>query len=114
YVDRWRRRPTLVIASLAQSALLLAIPLLLLTGALSIPAIIVLLFAIGCCTVLISAAEKSYLPDLVPRRSLVLANARLGQSVTVAQTSGPALGGLLISVLSAPAALLAPVVGRVI
>ena len=114
YVDRWRRRPTIVIASLAQSALLLAIPLLLLAAALSIPAIIGLLFAIGCCTVLISAAEKSYLPDLVPRRSLVLANARLGQSVTVAQTSGPALGGLLISVLSAPAALLVPVIGRVI
>ncbi|WP_139827678.1 MFS transporter [Nesterenkonia sp. PF2B19] len=39
------------------------------------------------------AAEQSAVPDLVGREQLVLANARLGQARTVAQTSGPAAAG---------------------
>lgn len=112
YVDRWRRRPTLVAFNLAQAVLLLAVPVLFLAGALTLTTTAVVLFAVGCCAVFIAAAEQSYLPDLVPRGSLVLANARLGQSMTVAQSAGPALGGLLVSALSAPAALLATSISR--
>jgi len=112
YVDRWRRRPTLIVFNLAQAILLLAVPVLFLAGALTLTTTAVVLFAVGCCAVFIAAAEQSYLPDLVPRGSLVLANARLGQSMTVAQSAGPALGGLLVSALSAPAALLATSISR--
>lgn len=106
YVDRWRRRPILVISHLAHALLLLAIPILFFTDALTILTTTLLLFVIGCCGVFTGAAEQSYLPDLVPRRSLVRANARVGQSLTVAQTSGPALGGLLVGLVTAPAAFL--------
>lgn len=111
-VDRWRRKPTLVAANLAQAVLLLAIPALFWAGALTLASTAAILFVVGCCAVFLAAAEQSYLPDLVPRGSLVLANARLGQSMTVAQSAGPALGGLLVTVLSAPAALLATSVSR--
>ncbi len=114
YVDRWRRRPTLVAFNLAQAVLLLAVPVLFVVDALTLVTTAIILFAVGCCAVFIAAAEQSYLPDLVPRGSLVLANARLGQSMTVAQSAGPALGGLLVTALSAPAALLATSVSRLV
>ncbi|MGO1392813.1 MFS transporter [Agrococcus casei] len=112
-VDRWRRQPTLVVGNLLQAALVLVIPLLFVLGSLSVGLTAVILFAAGCCGVFIAAAEQAYLPDLVPRRSLVLANARLGQSMTIAQTSGPAAGGLLLTVLSAPLALVATSAARI-
>ncbi|HLT85257.1 MAG TPA: MFS transporter [Phototrophicaceae bacterium] len=112
YVDRWRRRPTLVVTNVAQGVLLLLVPALHLLGLLSVTAVALVLLAAGGCAVFTAAAEQSYLPDLVPRRLLVVANARTGQSATVAQTSGPALGGMLVGVLSAPLALAAGSVSR--
>lgn len=104
-VDRWRRRPALISFNLAQAALLLAIPALHIAGMLTVTSTALILFAAGCCAVFTAAAEQAYVPDLVPRRALVLANARIGQSMTVAQTSGPAIGGLLLVVVTAPAAM---------
>ena len=112
-VDRWRRQTTLIAGNLAQAALVLVIPLLFVLGSLSVGLTAAILFAAGCCGVFVAAAEQAYLPDLVPRRSLVLANARLGQSMTIAQTSGPAAGGLLLTVLSAPLALVATSAARI-
>ncbi len=105
YVDRWRRRPTLVVTNLAQGVLLLLIPALHLLDALSVASVALVLLAAGGFAVFTAAAEQSYLPDLVPRRLLVNANSRIGQSETVAQTSGPAMGGALVGALSAPVAL---------
>ncbi len=42
----------------------------------------------------------------MPRTSLLAANARLDQSASVAQTSGPLVGGALVSALGAPLAVL--------
>jgi MFS family permease len=72
------------------------------------------LFGVGCCTVYTAAAEQAYLPDLVPRLSLVLANARLGQAMSVSQTAGPALAGFLVAALGAPMTLLASSLARVL
>nr|WP_300344114.1 MFS transporter [Nesterenkonia sp.] len=85
---------------------MLAVPLLALTGHLTLPLLAVALFAVGVLSVFSAAAEQSIIPDLVPRPLLVTANARFGQSGTVAQTSGPAVGGALVSWISAPATLL--------
>lgn len=105
YVDRWRRRPTLVVTNVAQGVLLLLVPALYLLDQLSIASLALVLFTAGAFAVFTAAAEQSYLPDLVPRRLLIIANARIGQSATVAQTSGPALGGALVGALGAPLAM---------
>src|SRR5690348_14252680 len=52
------------------------------------------------------AAAQSFLPRLVPAGQLTAANARLDQSDAVSQTSGPALAGGLVSLLTAPWAVL--------
>lgn len=105
-VDRWPRRRTLVATHLGSGLTLLLIPALWLTGQLSLPMVAAVLFAVGVFGVFSAAVEQSYIPDLVPRASLVTANARVGQSATVAQTSGPALAGVLVGWLTAPITLL--------
>ena len=101
-MDRWRRQRTLVITSAGRALALLAIPILLWTGTLTFWSLAAIILILGVLTLFAQSAEQPLLPRLVPRASLVAANARLSQSDTVASTAGPALGGALLSVLAAP------------
>ncbi|MFC7403717.1 MFS transporter [Georgenia alba] len=101
-VDRWRRKGVLAATYALRGALLLAVPILWLTGHLTLWVLAVVLFVVGVNAVFGAAANQSFLPSIVPRRSLVAANARIGQSGTVATTTGPAIGGGLVSWIGAP------------
>lgn len=105
YVDRWRRKPVLVVSSLGRALCLAAIPLLWLLGGLSSWVLAVLLVGYGSFAVFGFAATQSILPSLVERRDLVKANSRLDQSDTAAQTLGPVVGGGLAAGLGAPLAI---------
>lgn len=102
YVDRWRRKPVLVWASVGRGVSLALIPLLWMLGALQLWVLIALLLAFGCFAVFGFAATQSLLPQVVPRSRLLTANARLDQAEATAQTAGPAVGGALVSLLGAP------------
>ncbi|MFF2051790.1 MFS transporter [Leifsonia sp. NPDC058194] len=101
-MDRWRRQRTLVITSIGRVVTLGAIPVLLLTGTLTFWSLATVVLVLGVLTLFADSAAQPFLPHIVPRRSLVQANSRLGQSATVATTAGPALGGALFGVLGAP------------
>lgn len=101
-MDRWRRQRTLVLTTIGRALALLAIPVLLWTGTLTFWSLAAIILILGVLTLFAQSAEQPLLPRLVPRTSLVAANARLSQSDTVATTVGPALGGALLSVLAAP------------
>jgi MFS family permease len=103
--DRYRRRPMLVGADLGRGLVLSVVPLLALLHALSIPALVVLMFAVGTLSVQNDAAHQSFLPRLVAPASLTHANARLEQSAAVAQSTGPVISGGLIAALGAPLAI---------
>lgn len=111
-VDRWRKKPVLVLSTLGSGVVLAVIPALWWAGSLSLAAVAAVLFLAGVCSVFTAAAQQSVLPFLVQRPQLVMANARLGQSMTVAQTSGPPLGGGLVSLMGAAASLGASAVGH--
>lgn len=113
-VDRWRRGPVLVVSHAAAGLALLAVPVLWWLGHLTVATTAAMLFVVGACGVFSLAAEQSSIPDLVGREQLVLANARLGQARTVAQTSGPAVGGALVAWAGAPLALLATACSRLV
>jgi hypothetical protein len=66
----------------------------------------VFMMVFGLMSLVHDAAAQSFLPRLVPTAHLTAAHARLDQSDAVAQTSGPALGGGLVSLLTAPWAVL--------
>ena len=105
WVDRHRRKPILVAGDLGRGLILVSISALGLAGWLTIPVLVAHMFVFGVLSLVSDAAFQSFLPQLVPRELLVRANARLEQSSSVAQTTGPALAGWLTQVLTAPAAL---------
>ena len=106
FVDRARRRPILVTTDLVRGVLLVAIPTLATAHHLSLVVLVAFMIVFGSASLANDAASQSFLPRLVPPRLLTRANARLDQSDAVAQTSGPALAGGLVSLLTAPWAVL--------
>ncbi len=114
YTDRWRRKPILVWASIGRAVSLAAIPALWFAGALEVWMVVVLLLLFGSFSVFGFAATQSFLPRLVPRSQLVVANARLDQTDAAAQTLGPTLGGGLVGLLGAPLALLVDAVSYMV
>jgi MFS family permease len=107
YADRVRRLPLLIIADIGRALVLAVIVVTARVGVLGIPLLILLVFAFGTLTVLFEVPYFSYLPTLVDRRLIVAANSRLVATVSVAQVGGPALGGALVQLVTAPIALLA-------
>jgi MFS family permease len=101
-VDRSSRRPLLVTTDLVRAGLLVGVPVLAVTGHLTIVVLMAFMVVFGLMSLINDAASQSFLPRLVPAGMLTLANARLDQSDALAQTSGPALAGGLVSLFTAP------------
>ncbi|NUR59727.1 MAG: MFS transporter [Catenulispora sp.] len=100
--DRYRRRPILVATDLIRGGLLATIAILAATHLLTIYELAAFMAVFGALSLLYDASHQSYLPRLVPPAGLTAANARLQQTSALAQTTGPALGGTLVTVLGAP------------
>lgn len=100
--DRCRRRPVLVATDLARGALLATVAILAATHLLNIYELAAFMAVFGVLSLLYEASHQSYLPRLVPPAGLTSANARLQQTSALAQTTGPALGGTLVTTLGAP------------
>lgn len=103
-VDGRRRLPLMVRTDLAQAVLLLVIPVLWWLDALSLPALLVVVFAYGTAAVVNMAATMSLLPRLVQRGQLQPAHARVDGADAVSSTVGPAIGGVLVNGIGAPLA----------
>lgn len=101
-VDRAPRRPVAIAADLVRAALLIAVPALALSHRLSIWALAGFMSLFGLAALLGDAATQALVPRLVPRALLIQAHARVDQSAAVAQTTGPALAGALVSLVGAP------------
>ncbi|MGA9346424.1 MAG: MFS transporter [Nocardioidaceae bacterium] len=106
-VDRHARRPIMIVTDLAQAVLLAAIPLLWWRDLLTFPGLLVIVMAYGTASVINGAADMAFLPRLVQARHLQRAHARVDGADAAAMSAGPALGGLLVSALGAPLAVLA-------
>ena len=105
-VDGRRRLPLMIGTDVVQAVLLLAIPLLWWLDALSLGALLVIVFLYGTAAVINMAATMSFLPRLVPRDQLQPAHARIDGADAVGSMAGPAIGGALVSTIGAPLAVL--------
>jgi MFS family permease len=113
-VDRLPRRPILILANLGRAAALVSVPVAYWLDALSIWQLYAVGFSVGIGTVFFDLAYQSYLPRLVERADLVEGNSKLEVSRSAAQMAGPGLGGLLVSVLTAPVAIAVDAVSYVL
>ncbi|MFH9760473.1 MFS transporter [Streptomyces anulatus] len=104
WVDRWRARTVMVLTDAARAVALGAAAVAGLLGLLGLPALFVVAFTVGALSVLFDVAYQASLVRMVRRDQLVRGNSALEGSRSAAQIGGPALGGALVSLLSAPAA----------
>ncbi|UDM05300.1 MFS transporter [Streptomyces longhuiensis] len=104
WVDRWRTRTVMVLADVGRTLALGAAAVAWFFGALGLPALLVAGFAVGALSVFFDVAYQASLVRLVKRDQLVRGNSALEGSRSAAQIAGPALGGALVSLLSAPIA----------
>ena len=109
WVDRLRRRPILILGNVGRAVALLTVPIAHWFGVLTIWQLYGVGFVTGVCTVFFDVAYQSYLPALVGREQIVEGNSKLELSRAAASIGGPGLAGRLVSVLTAPVAIL---VGR--
>ncbi|MFF2330896.1 MULTISPECIES: MFS transporter [unclassified Streptomyces] len=104
WVDRWRTRTVMVLTDVGRTVALGGAALAGLLGWLGLPALLVVAFAVGALSVFFDVAYQASLVRLVRRDQLVRGNSALEGSRSAAQIGGPALGGALVSLLSAPIA----------
>ncbi|WP_372440852.1 MFS transporter [Actinacidiphila acididurans] len=105
WVDRWRTRTVMVLADAGRATALGAAVVAGVLGVLGLPALLVVAFAVGALSVFFDVAYQASLVRLVRRDQLLRGNSALEGSRSAAQIGGPALGGTLVSLLSAPIAI---------
>lgn len=104
--DRADRRLMMIGCDIGRLLALLAIPALWAGGMLSLPVLAAVAFVTGCLSVGFDVAATSYLPEIIPADSLVRANQQLEVASSGAQITGPAIAGLLFSVVGGAFAVL--------
>lgn len=106
WVDRIQRKPILMLSNLLQAILILFVVAAIYFQFLSKPNLIVVMFLIGSLSAIFYAAYFAYIPYLLTPDTLVEGNSKLEGSRAVAEVAGPGLAGLLIQLVTIPAALL--------
>jgi len=104
FVDRGRKRRILIVADLVRGALVASLTLAWELGALSMPQLIIVGAGVGAASALFQITDVAYLPQLIGRRRLAEGNAKLETTEAIAEITGPASAGVLISALGAPGA----------
>lgn len=105
-VDRCRTREVIIATNVGRAIVFGSVLPLAATGALTFAMLCALALAGGALTGVFDVAYVAYLPELVPDKQLVGANARLEASVSVGEISGQGIGGVVVQLLGAPLALL--------
>lgn len=105
-VDRLPRRPIMIAADIGRALLLALIPLTVALGLLQLDWFYVVAVLVGVLTICFDVAGLSFLPTLLQLEDLPVGNSRLGTSDSLAEIAGPPMAGLLISLLTAPVAIL--------
>lgn len=105
-VDRMRKRRLLIWSDIIRAVVLLAIPLAAFRDMLNLPLVLVVVFFVGAFNLLFDISDGAFIPLVVPRDRLVEGNSKIEASYATAQMGGPAIGGALVSLFTAPFAIL--------
>jgi MFS family permease len=103
WVDRMRKRKVLIVSDLVRAAVLAVVVAAAVTGNASMWLLIVAGLVISGASVFFDVAHQSYVPGLVGLDHIVEGNSKLQATQSVAQIAAPALGGVLLRVVTAPA-----------
>ena len=107
WLDRVRRRHVMIIADVGRAAMLGSLPAAYAFGVLSLPHLYAVASVNGLLSVCFEIAAQAFQPWVVSREKLIEANAKFEATRVVAWAGGPSVGGALVSIATAPVALLA-------
>lgn len=110
WVDRMRKRRTLIVADLVRAAVLAAVVVTALTGHGSMALLYAAALVMSCATVFFDISHQSYIPGLVGLPNVVEGNSKLQATQSVAAVVAPAVGGALLRIITTPALLAATAV----
>ena len=113
WVDRMLKRRVMIAADLVRAVVLAFIPALWFLGVLAMWHVYVVAVIVGVATVFFDVSYQSYVPILVRDRLVADANSKLEASAQVARIGGPAIGGALLTIITAPLIVLATSIGYV-
>ena len=114
WVDhRRRKRRLLVAADILRAVVLLSLPIAYLFDAVSLGQLYAVALLIGAGEVLFNMANAPFFVTLVPRASYIDANSKLSATRSISFIGGPAVGGVLIQLLTAPVAVVVDAVSYV-
>ena len=108
WIDRHRKQRIMVTSNILRGAILALIPLTAVLGVmtkLGLPFLYAISFCVGFLQVFFDITYQSYLPSLVRRDQLVEGNRNLQASASTAQVAGPTIAGIIISIVTAPIAI---------
>jgi MFS family permease len=114
WLDARAVRPVIIWTNVVRAAVLAAVPAAYFFAAVSMPLLYAVALAVGAVTGVFEIAALTYVPRLVHTAQLVDASSKVSASGAVAETAGPAVGGLLIRLITAPVAILADVLSYVV
>ena len=114
WVDRLPRRAILIAGDLGRAVLLATIPIAFAFNVLTIYQLYVVGFCMGIFTVFFDVADQSYLPTVLERDELVDGNGKLQAAFSTAQLVGPPAGGGVVSLLTAPFAVLLDAISYIV
>ena len=107
WVDHQQRKRRLMIAAdLMRAVVLASIPLAYVVDMITLPQLFAVALIAGTGQVLFGTAYASFFVALVPRSAFLDANSKLSATRSASFVAGPALGGGLIQLLTAPIAVL--------
>lgn len=101
-----RKRRILVLADLIRAVVLAAVPVAYVFDAVTLPLLFAVAVLAGLASVFFNTAYPPFFVSLVSKPEYVDANAKLSISRSTSFVAGPAVGGALVQVLTAPFALL--------
>jgi hypothetical protein len=88
-VERWRKRPVLILSNLGQAALFSLVPQLAFVEVLGVGCLVAVAFAVGARALFFELAYHSYLPRLVRREDLVEPTASSWRACRSRRSAGP-------------------------
>jgi MFS family permease len=98
YIDGQRRLPWMRTAQWIRALSYGAAAVAAAAGFLDLGTLIALVLVAGAFTATFDVATQAFVPNLVPKDNLALANSRIQGSLSFAQVIGPTVGGLLVAI----------------
>ena len=111
WMDRLRRKPVMIIASMIQVFTLASVPAAFIFGALGLYQLYLVSLIMGITTLFFDVAYQSYLPTLVEKEDVVEGNQKLQTSASAANVVGPSVASGMMQLMGAALSVFADAVG---